>query len=240
MRTTTNTFALALVALFVMLISFGCADVSVNPTADVKGPSVNVDYKHKALESFSYTVSLSNQTTLKVMGINGSVDVQSVSGTNQVKVSGKKVVRANTYSDAQTHLNDINIEIDEFTNEVLVRTSQPQYSNGRSYDVNYTISVPAHLNVVVENVNGRISGKLDAPQNGIVDLSLQNGNIKLDVPENTSADFSASLTNGSITVHNLTLNNRVETSKMLQGTLGNGDGNISLITTNGNINVSGF
>lgn len=240
MRTTTNTFVLALVALIAMLINFGCADISVNPTADVTGPNVKIDYKYQARESFAYTVDLSNQTALKVKGINGSIDVQSVSGTNQVKVSGEKVVSANTYSDAQAHLNNINIEIDEFTNELLVRTSQPQYSNGRSYDVNYTISVPAHLNVVVENVNGSVSGKLNVPQNGTVDLRLQNGNIKLDVPQNTSADFSASLTNGNIAVQNLTLHNRVETSKMLQGTLGNGDGTISLRTTNGNINVLGF
>lgn len=240
MKTTTNTFVLALVALFVMLVNFGCADISVNPTADVKGPSVNIDYKYKARESFAHIVSVSSQITLKVKGINGSVDVQSVSGTDQVKVSGEKVVSANTYSDAQAHLKDINIEIDEFTNELLVRTSQPQYSNGRSYDVNYTISVPAHLNVVVENVNGSIDGKLYVPQNGTVDLSLQNGNIRLEVPQITSADFSASLTNGSIAVQNLTLYNRVETSRMLHGTLGNGDGTISLNTTNGNIDVSGF
>jgi DUF4097 and DUF4098 domain-containing protein YvlB len=240
MRNTTNTFVLALVALFALLISFGCADISVNPTADINGPGVIVDHKYKARESFSYTVDLSSQNTLKVKSINGFINVQSVSGTNQVMVSGEKVVSAETYPDAQTHLKDISIEIDELTNELLVRTSQPKYSNGRSYAVNYTIKVPSHLNVVVDNVNGGIKGKLSVPQNGTVDMSLQNGNVELDIPKNTSAVFSASLVNGSISAQNLTLHNRVATSKSLHGTLGNGQGTISLSTTNGNIDVSGF
>jgi len=240
MRTTTNTFLFAFVTLFTMLVSFGCADVSINPTADINGSGVIVDNKYKALESFSYTVDLSSQTTLKVEGINGSVNVQSVSGINQVSISGERIVSSDTYQDAYSHLKDIAVEIDELTNELLVKTVQPEYSNGRSYNVNYTISVPSHLNVVVENVNGRIEGKLSVPENGTVDLSLQNGSIELDIPKNTSADFSASLANGKISVQTLTLHNRVGTSKTLQGRFGSGDGTISLRTTNGNIDVSGF
>jgi DUF4097 and DUF4098 domain-containing protein YvlB len=240
MKTTTNTLVLAIVALFSLLVSFGCADVSVNPIADVTGPGVIVDNKYKALESFSYTVDLSNQTTLKVEGINGSVNVQSVSGINQVSISGEKIVSSDTYQDAYSHLKDIAVEIDELTNELLIKTVQPEYSDGRSYNVNYTISVPSHLNVAVENVNGRIDGKLSVLENGTVDLSLQNGSIELDIPQNTSADFSASLSNGSISFQNLTLHNRVATSKSLQGRLREGQGTITLRTTNGNIDVLGF
>ena len=240
MRTTTNTFALALVALFALLVSFGCADISVNPTADVTGPGNIVNNKAKAIESFSYNVDLTAQLTLRVDGINGAVNVVSVSGTNQVTVSGEKEVSADTYSEAKAGLKNVQVEIDKNSSELLVRTLQPDYSDGKSYNVDYTITVPSHLNVVVKNVNGSISGKLYVPKNGTVDFSLQNGSIKLDVPQNTSADFYASLSNGSITTHNLTLHNRVETGKMLRGILGNGDGTISLRTTNGNINVFGF
>ena len=240
MRTTTNTFVLALVALFTLLVFFGCADVSVNPIADVNGSGVNVDYKYKAYEPFSYSVSLNGQTTFKVKGVNGLVSVQSVSGTDKVTITGKKIVSANSYSDAQAHLKYLNIEIHEFISELLVKTSQPNISNGRSYSVNYFITVPSHVSVTVENVNGKIDGKLSVPLNGTVDMSLTNGNIELDIPQNTSADFSASLANGTISVQNLTLHNRVGTSKTLQGTFGNGDGTISLRTTNGNIDVLGF
>jgi hypothetical protein len=240
MRTTTNTFALVLVAIFALLISFGCADISVNPTADVTGPGNIVNTKAKANESFSYKVDLTGQLTLRIEGINGAVNVQSVSGTSQVTVSGEKEVFAETYSEAKANLKNVQVEIDKFSNKLLVKTVQPKYSDGKSYNVNYTISVPSHLNVVIENENGSITGKLSVPTNGTVDMSLTNGSIKLDVPQNSSADFSASLANGTISVQNLTLHNRVKTSKTLQGTFGNGDGTISLRTTNGNIDVLGF
>jgi len=240
MKTSNNQFVIAALVLFTLLISFGCADVSVAPHVDVNGSGSIIDTKVKARKSFSHTVDLTSQTSLKVEGINGSISVESVSGTNQVSISGEKIVSSDTYHDANSHLKDISIEIDEQTNELLVKTLQPHYSNGRSYQVNYTINVPSHLSVFVENVNGRIDGKLSLPKNGTVDLSLQNGSIELDIPQNTSADFSANLVNGQISVKNLTLYNRVTTSKSLQGTLGNGQGIISLRTTNGNIDVTGF
>lgn len=238
MRTTTNTFALALVALFALLFSFGCADISVNPTADITGSGNIVNTK--ANESFSYKVDLTGQLTLMVKGINGSVNVESVSGTNQVTVSGEKEVGAETYSEAKANLKNVQVEINKFSNELLVKTVQPKYSDGKSYSVNYTISIPSHLNVVVENVNGSINGKLNVPQNGNVNLSLTNGSIELEIPQSTSAEFSANLTFGSISMQNLILHDRVSTAKSLQGTIGNGDGSISLSTTNGNIDVFGF
>ena len=142
--------------------------------------------------------------------------------------------------DAADHLKYISIDIDKFTDELIVKTLQPKFSDGRGYNVNYTITVPTSLNLTVKNVNGKISGKVSMPSNGTVDMSLENGSIELDIPQNTSADFSASLVNGSISVHNLTLKNKVETKRSLQGTLGDGEGLITLRTTNGNITALGF
>jgi hypothetical protein len=240
MKTKKNTSVLALVILFALLLSFGCADVVVDPEINPIDPGSINDTKFKARESFSYNVDLSTQNTLKVVGINGEVNVESVQGVNQVTVSGEKIVSSDTYQDAYSHLKDITIEINESTNELLVKTLQPQFLEGRSYQVNYTISVPSHLNVVVYNGNGKISGRLSVPTNGTVDMRLQNGSIEVDIPHNTSAEFSASLVNGSISLQNLTLHNRVATSKSLQGRLGDGQGTITLRTINGNIDVSGF
>ena len=219
MKTTKNTIVLALVALFTLLISFGCADVVVDPEVNVNGSGIPGDNKIKAQETFFQTVDLTSQTLLKVEGINGMVSIESASGTNQVTISGEKVVSSDTYQDAYSHLKDITIEVNESTNELLVKTVQPNFSNGRSYKVDYTISVPPDLNIVVDNINGSIA---------------------LDIPQSTSAEFFASLVNGNISLQNLTLHNRVATNKSLQGTLGDGQGMITLRTTNGNIDVSGF
>ena len=237
MKTTNKPVILAVLAMLTLLISFGCSETLVEPEVNVNGDGVT---KVKARKSFSQTVDLTSQSFLKVEGINGTVTVESVSGTNQVSISGEKVVSADTYQDANSHLKDIEIEIDELTSELLVKTVQPQFSIGRSYAVDYTIKVPDHINVIVKNDNGIITGNVTVPLNGTVDMSSHNGIIDLEIPQNTSADFAVSLTNGVISVHNLTLQNRVSTGKSLHGRLGEGQGVISLKTTNGNIDVSGY
>jgi DUF4097 and DUF4098 domain-containing protein YvlB len=82
-------------------------------------------------------------------------------------------------------------------------------------------------------VNGRIEGEITLPLEGTISMNLVNGNIDLDIPANTSAEFSISVTG-------LHLQNQVSSPTSLRGTLGEGEGTISLTTVNGNISVSGF
>jgi len=235
-----KTFVLVFIKLSVMLLILGCAEVSVNPDANVTVPGISVDHKFKAYESFEYSTDLSSQTTLSIENVNGEVEMQSVTGLNQVLISGEKIVSSDSYQDAYSHLKDITVDINELTGELFVKTIQPDFSKGRSYSVNYVIKVPAQLSVYVKNVNGKISGHVSVPTNGTIDMNLQNGNIDLGLPQSTSAEFSASLLNGSISMQNLTLYNKVQTSKTLRGRLGEGQGVITLSTTNGKISVAGF
>ena len=71
-------------------------------------------------------------------------------------------------------------------------------------------------------------------------MNTVNGNITLDLPTNTSAEFSANVNSGSIVISNLVLQSEVITPTSVTGTLGNGEGEISLETVTGDINVSGF
>ncbi|HSM62423.1 MAG TPA: DUF4097 family beta strand repeat-containing protein [Gillisia sp.] len=226
--------------LAVMLLSFGCAEVSVNPNADVITPGIIVDHKYKAYLSFEYSAGLSKQTTFSVENINGEVEIQSVTGISQVLISGEKIVSSDSYQDAYSHLKDITVDINELTSKLIVKTTQPDFSKGRSYSINYVIKVPSQLSISVINVNGKISGQVSVPANGTIDINLQNGNIDLGLPQSTSAEFFASLLNGSISMQNLTLYNKVETSKTLRGRLGEGQGTVTLKTTNGKISVAGF
>lgn len=67
-----------------------------------------------------------------------------------------------------------------------------------------------------------------------------NGNLVLDIPESTSAQFAAQVVHGSIGTSNLVLHD-VETSPTtLTGTLGAGQGSIDLRTVNGGITAPGF
>ncbi len=92
----------------------------------------------------------------------------------------------------------------------------------------------------VQLTNGTIDSRINLPPDGIIGMSVVNGAIELDIPQNTSAAFSASVTNGSINVSNLVLQNEENTATSLSGILGAGQGAISLTTTNGNIVVTGF
>ncbi len=95
-------------------------------------------------------------------------------------------------------------------------------------------------NALVNLANGTIESEVTLPLNGTIDLNMGNGNINLAIPANTSAGFSAIVSIGSISVSNLVLQDEVSTPTSRRGTLGNGQGTISLETGNGNIRVSGF
>jgi hypothetical protein len=126
-------------------------------------------------------------------------------------------------------------------------------------DLNGIVQVDSvHQNVSVENANGQIilngisgsvlgtiiNGYIEStvilPTDGSLILSAINGGIGLNIPQITSATFSASVTLGSISISNLDLQNEVKTNNTLTGTLNNGQGSISLSTINGNIAVIGI
>lgn len=89
-------------------------------------------------------------------------------------------------------------------------------------------------------VNGQIVAQITLPRNGTLDMETVNGTIDLQILQNTSAQFSASVSNGDIALTNLTLQGAVSTPNSLQGTLGDGTGTIILRTVNGGIDVTGI
>ena len=98
-----------------------------------------------------------------------------------------------------------------------------------------------HGSAVVGLANGTIDSEVVLPLQGTIDLKVATGgDIHLAIPTNTSAIFSASTLFGSINISsNLVLQDVEKTSISLSGTLGSGDGEISLGTM-GDIYVSGF
>ncbi len=78
------------------------------------------------------------------------------------------------------------------------------------------------------------------PASGTIDFANGNGNLTLDVPTDVSAELEATVTSGTISLTNLTLQNEVSSPTSLTGTLGAGEGQITLGTVNGNIAISGF
>ncbi|KAA3610437.1 MAG: hypothetical protein D8M58_05520 [Calditrichaeota bacterium] len=97
-----------------------------------------------------------------------------------------------------------------------------------------------YSNVTVDVVNGNIDGHVTLPSQGNCTMGIVNGPITLAIPQNTSAQFSAKLTNGSINLNNLELQNMQSSNTSMTGTLSTGQGSIDLQTVNGTISVNGF
>ena len=123
------------------------------------------------------------------------------------------------------------ITIDSIVNDIIVKNVA-----GKVTLVNINGSVTVDLTA------GTIESEVALPLNGKIDLKTGTGNINLYTPLNTSAEFSASVfLNRNISVPNLVLQNEVRTSTSLSGTLGNGEGTISLrAAVGGDITMTGL
>ena len=100
----------------------------------------------------------------------------------------------------------------------------------------------AHItgNTFVTLVNGNIDASLTLPQQGTCELGRVNGTVDLQIPQNTSAKFSAEVVNGAISTNGLAIHDAITTPKSVSGRLANGDGKIAIKTVNGNIRVEGI
>jgi DUF4097 and DUF4098 domain-containing protein YvlB len=92
----------------------------------------------------------------------------------------------------------------------------------------------------VVQVNGWIAGRVTVGAGDTIELAQVNGTIDLGIPKHTSAGFSANVINGLISVSDLIFETWNSDAHSFTGTLGQGDGSISLAVTNGTINVTGL
>jgi DUF4097 and DUF4098 domain-containing protein YvlB len=217
-----------------------------------------VDTRPWAEEPFTFDEAIGTQTALRLEGISGTVEVTGTPGATSVTITGVRRVQADTLEDATTHLAELDVVVSSSATEVVVQTVQPQFSAGRNYIVNYVITLPQDFDCRIMSINGRIftdtiegnvlltlaNGDITAsaalPSGGDIEMRAANGNIDLQIPQTTSAEFVATVAIGSITVTNLTLFNETVTPGSRTGTLGSGDGTISLGVGNGSIAVHGI
>lgn len=95
-------------------------------------------------------------------------------------------------------------------------------------------------NLFIDLTNGQVTGKVSGSGVGVCRFSLVNGQIGLSIPKATDASFSAAVTNGRVSVNNLVMTNLTSRQNSVRGTIGNGQGEITLRVINGNIDVAGY
>jgi hypothetical protein len=89
-----------------------------------------------------------------------------------------------------------------------------------------------------ETTNGGIYIELTAKDpEGEVSAETTNGSIEVILPASIKADLAAETTNGRVSVAFAVTSSGTMTSKAVRGTIGGGGADISLATTNGNIDV---
>jgi len=264
-----RSFSIHLFTLVVFLIPLL---LSCSNSNDPNGSVGSLDFEVE--ESFSFSVAIVNHSIFRLEGINGNIEITGVANNDTVKVEGERRVASESTEDAQEHLDLLQVQVTDLSNELYVKTSQPSDSQGRSYQVDYRITIPNTFSVIITNINGnvtagalentlsvgningnvtledisantavsvtngQISGNMTLQLDGIATHTVTNGNIIFTIPQNTSADFSASVINGNISISDLELLNQVITSHSVTGTLGSGRGTITLGVTNGNITAS--
>ncbi|MBN2280862.1 MAG: DUF4097 family beta strand repeat protein [Candidatus Marinimicrobia bacterium] len=173
--------------------------------------TIQPDETHGRSYEVEYHIKLPYIFYSEILNINGNVSIDSMGNSTDIRLTNGNI-EINNLEGAQTvDLTNGNIFID---------------SHCGSSDINLT--------------NGNIDGESTLSKQGVCKIYVTNGNINLDIPQSTSAEFSAKITNGSISTNNLTFSNFQQSKYSVSGILGNGEGEVDLVTTNGTIRVKGI
>lgn len=87
--------------------------------------------------------------------------------------------------------------------------------------------------------NGDITASLRPRPGESIRLAVANGRIDLELATDASALFGATVGNGKVTVRGLPLTDTEASNQAVAGTLGDGEGEITLTVANGEITVDG-
>jgi hypothetical protein len=188
----------------------------------------------------SRVLGVEAQTGLHIIGLNGAIEILGDAGAQEVSVYAVKKVRSDTRQDAEAHLSRLQVSVRADPTEFVVRTHQPEHTNGRDYQVDYQITVPWDFMVRARNANGwvRIENlRADAQvenANGNVVIRNQRGSSWVTVG-NGEIDAHVNLPDGGQIVHavgngwvKLELPSQV--SAQFGAQVGNGSINISGLT----------
>ena len=166
MKRIKKTLGVMAVVVDLVLLLNGCVTgvVDLDDDSDHSG---NVEVS----ASFSQTLPVTDQSAIRVVGANGTVRMWGVSGAQEVVVDAIRRVRSNSRWDAEEHLAYVQVAARVLPHEVEIKTIQPTHTDGRTYVVDYEITMPSHLLSKVLNGNGSI--RLEGIH---ADVNVTNGN----------------------------------------------------------------
>ena len=161
--------------------------------------------------SVSYEVHLPMRMSLFARTSNGNVDAADLREQTQAETSNG------------------NVSAHRIGAPVTARTTN---GNVKLYDVEGAIEA--------KTSNGNVYGELRTFDKGKrTVLHSSNGNVQLAMPEDASAKMVADTKNGNVHC-DLPVSASLQRRNHLEGTIGSGEGEIALRTTNGNVKITGI
>lgn len=229
--------------IFALLLMYSCDDDPLSSSS------------YEATDNESYSVDLNTQTALIVQNTNGSINIAGSDTTNNLYCFVTKKVRSSiSQSDAQSHLSEIEITIQDNVDNVNIEVDNPN-GDDRNYETTLDIILPNDFNYVLTLGNGNItiesttknlianlgngnfSADVTLQDTCLVEVAVGNGNLTLTIPDSTNALVTASVGNGNISNNGLNFQNQQINNNRFSGELGNAAGRVLLSLGNGNITM---
>jgi len=182
-----GSLAVVFLATMTCCLVVSCDDDSTSPT---DGHVDNTDYS--ATAEFSFRLAVGNRSALHLYGITGTVEITGVSAIDSVHLWGERRVESESEEDAAEHLPDLQVIVTEGTEQITVRTEQPDQTDGRNYEVDYHVDIPISWRVFVDQVTGNIS---ITAVDGSTEVNSITGNVTV---EDSNADLGIDLITGNI------------------------------------------
>lgn len=174
----------------------------------------NYDYSETQTEEFRYHVT-QDTITFDLSNINGNITVTGLSNTDSIVVFANKIVESYSPEDAKNKIDLIEISATDDPEVYTIETDQPNSGNGRNFIVNYFVTVPKDVRIILKNVNGIVQVDSTGSElfienvNGSIVLDEINGNAQADLTNgsitgritNNVAEISMNIVNGNILLH---------------------------------------
>lgn len=164
-------------------------------------------------EPFSRTIRLS-RGILNLDNISGDIVITGGSGSD-VRIDAVKRVRTANDAEARTLLSELRVEVDERAGRIEVRTVYPQRVRQANFEVDYTVSLPSGVDVIVKSISGdvrltnvrsevraeTISGDLTVAGASRVQLAKTvSGDLQI---TDSNGDVNAAALSGDVTIRNV-------------------------------------
>ena len=171
------------------------------------------------------TITTPANTDVELETSNGMISLNDIEGTGTLKTSNGRIALDNVKGDFDVTTSNGRIEVDTMEGTALLRTS-----NGRLDLQGLTGEVDAQTS----NGNIAFSGNMTAGGNNR--LVTSNGNVAVELLGTPSVNLDASTSNGEVTSE-LTITATITSDEHLVGTIGDGEADLYIETSNGNVTI---